>query len=267
MMITSLQEEHLMFKRPPVVIFFLNYQFIWAKFTGENITGMYALEGSLPGVLAEARGMVQSVLNSLIVATSTTLLCLALGLMASYSFARVPMRASSKLLFYVFFSRLLPPISVLIPVYVVFRTIGLLDSLLAIILVHSSFAMPFFIWILFVHFKSVSQSVEDAAKIDGCSHFRVLQKIMMPIARPGIIAASVFAFMTSYNEFLFATVLSQTAFSRTASATISALAFSVGRYSITLIMAAAVFALMPPILIVIIFRKVILEGLISTFRR
>jgi multiple sugar transport system permease protein len=187
--------------------------------------------------------------------------------MASYSFARVPMRASSKLLFYVFFSRLLPPISVLIPVYVVFRTIGLLDSLLAIILVHSSFAMPFFIWILFVHFKSVSQSVEDAAKIDGCSHFRVLQKIMMPIARPGIIAASVFAFMTSYNEFLFATVLSQTAFSRTASATISALAFSVGRYSITLIMAAAVFALMPPILIVIIFRKVILEGLISTFRR
>ena len=269
--ITSLTEERLMFERPPVVLpegpFFANYQFIWLTATGGDVSALYALTGGVPGVLAEARGMIQSVVNSLIVAAGTTALSLALGLMAAYTFARVPIRASTKLLFYIFLSRLLPPIAVLIPVYVVFQALGLLNTLLAIILVHTSFAMPFFVWILFVHFKSIPQSLEDSARVDGCSRFRVLTKILIPIVKPGIVAASVFAFMISYNEFLFATVLSQTAASRTASATISALAFSIGRYSVPLVMAASVFAIIPPIVLVLIFRKTILQGLISTFRR
>jgi len=261
-----------MYRRPPVVLpngpFFLNYIFIWGRFVSEEaLEWGYVLPGSLPGVLAEARGMVQSVLNSLLVAASTTLLCLAVGLLAAYSFARIPIRGSTKFLFYIFLSRLLPPIAILIPVYVVFKTIGLLDTLASIILIHTCFAMPFFVWILFVHFKSVPQSVEDSARVDGCSRFQVLTKIMIPIAKPGIIAASIFAFMISYNEFIFATTLSQSAVSRTASATVSALAFSVGRYSVPLIMAGGVFAILPPIMIVLIFRKTILEGLISTFRR
>ena len=272
MVITSLEEEELMFRRPPVVLpngpFFLNYIFIWGRFVSEEaLEWGYILPGSLPGVLAEARGMVQSVLNSLLVAASTTLLCLAVGLLAAYSFARIPIRGSTKFLFYIFLSRLLPPIVILIPVYVVFKAIGLLDTLASIILIHASFAMPFFVWILFVHFKSIPQSVEDSARVDGCSRLQVLTKIMIPIAKPGIIAASIFAFMISYNEFIFATTLSQTAASRTASATVSALAFSVGRYSVPLIMAGGVFAILPPIIIVLVFRKTILEGLISIFRR
>lgn len=272
MVVTSLEEEELMYRRPPVVLpngpFFLNYMFIWGRFVGEEaLEWGYILPGSVPGVLAEARGMVQSVLNSLLVAASTTLLCLAVGLLAAYSLARIPIRGSTKFLFYIFLSRLLPPIAILIPVYIIFKTIGLLDNLASIILTHASFAMPFFVWILFVHFKSVPQSVEDSARVDGCSRFKVLTKIMIPIAKPGIIAASIYAFMISYNEFIFATTLSQTAASRTASATVSALAFSIGRYSVPLIMAGGVFAILPPIIIVLIFRKTILEGLISIFRR
>lgn len=271
MVITSFEEENSMFQRPPVVLpggpYFMNYQFIWTQFLTEDVAALYTLSGSIPGVLAEARGMMQSVLNSLIVASSTTLLCLAIGLIAAYTFARVPIRASTKLLFYIFLSRLLPPIAILIPVYMIFKTIGLLDTLAAIILIHTSFAMPFFVWILFVQFKSVPRSVEESARVDGCSRLKVLTKILIPIAKPGIIAASVFAFMASYNEFIFATVLSQTASSRTASATISALAFSIGRYSVPLIMAGGVFAILPPIIIVLIFRKTILEGLVSIFRR
>ena len=272
MIITSFEEEDLMFRRPPAVLpngpFFLNYQFIWGTFVSEEaLEWGYVLPGSVPGVLAEARGMVQSVFNSLIVATSTTLLCLAVGLVAAYTFARIPILGSTKLLFYIFISRMLPPIAILIPVYVLFRTIGLLDTLASIILIHASFAMPLFIWILFVHFKSVPQSVEDSARVDGCSRLQVLTKILIPIAKPGIIAASIFAFMMSYNEFIFATTLSQSAGSRTASATVSALAFSIGRYSVPLIMAGGVFAILPPILIVLVFRKTILEGLVSVFRR
>jgi len=272
MVITSLEEEALMFKRPPVVLpngpFFANYQFIWVRFVSEEaLEWGYVLPGSLPGVLAEARGMVQSVLNSLVVASCTTLVCLALGLLAAYTFAKVPIVGGTKFLFYIFVSRLLPPIAILIPVYTVFKTIGLLDTLASIILIHASFAMPFFVWILFVHFKSVPQSVEDSARVDGCSRFQVLTKIMLPIAKPGIIAASIFAFMISYNEFIFATTLSQSAASRTASATVSALAFSIGRYSVPLIMAGGIFAILPPIIIVLIFRKTILEGLVSIFRR
>lgn len=275
--ITSFTAEDDLYYRPPAILpngpYFPNYQFLWIQLTrgaeieAGNVTALYEVTGTLPGALAEARGMPGSVMNSLIVASSTTALCLAAGMTAAYTFARVPIRGSTKLLFYVFLSRLLPPIAILIPVYVVFGMLGLLDTLAAIIFVHTSFAMPFFVWILYVHFKSVPQSVEDSARVDGCSRFKILTKMMIPIAKPGLIAASVFAFMTSYNEFLFATVLSQTAASRTASATISALAYAIGRYSTPIIMSGATFALIFPIAIVLIFRKTILDGLISIFRR
>lgn len=275
--ITSFTAEDSLYYRPPKILpdgpYLPNYQFIWIQLTagkeleGGDVTALYQVEGTLPGALAEARGMPGSVMNSLIVASSTTALCLAAGMLAAYTFARVPIRHSKKLLFYVFLSRLLPPIAILIPVYVVFRTLGLLDTLASIILIHTSFAMPFFVWILYVNFKNVPQSVEDSARVDGCSRFKVLTKIMIPIAKPGLVAASVFAFMTSYNEFLFATVLSQTAGSRTASATLSAMAYAIGRYSTPLIMSGGTFALIFPIGIVLIFRKTILEGLVSIFRR
>jgi multiple sugar transport system permease protein len=244
----------------PTRLYLGNYQFLWG-------TELEALSGGTPGVFAQARNMLTSVANSLIVGVSVTVICLILGVLAAYSIARVPMRGSSKSLFYIFFSRLLPSIAILVPIYVIIQALRLLDSLLGIMLVHTAFAIPFFVWVLFVYFKSIPQSIEDAARIDGCSRFQQLRKITLPISRPGLIAASIFAFMTSYNEFLFASTLSNTIASRTASATLTAVAQGMGRYSVALFMACDVVAILPPIALVLIFRKQVMEGLLTAFRR
>jgi len=237
-----------------------NYQFLWGQEIEE-------LTGATPGVFAQARDMMVSVGNSLIVGVSVTVICLILGIFSAYSFARVPMRGSGKLLFYVFFTRLLPQVAVLVPVYVIIQIFNLLNTLLAIVLVHTSFALPFFVWVLFVYFKSIPQSLEDAARIDGCSRFQQLRKVTLPISKPGLIAACVFAFMASYNEFLFASTLSNTIVSRTASATLTAVATGMGRYSVALFMACGAIAVLPPIALVLIFRRQVMEGLVSAFRR
>ena len=244
----------------PTKLYIGNYQFLWG-------TEAVELTGGTPGVFAAARNMLTSVGNSLIVGISVTVICLILGLFSAYSFARVPMRGSGKLLFYVFFSRLLPQVAILVPIYVIIQALNLLNTLLAIILVHTAFAVPFFVWVLFVYFKSIPQSIEDAARIDGCSRFQQLRKITLPISKPGLIAASIFAFMTSYNEFLFASTLSNTIVSRTASATLTAVAQGMGRYSVALFMACDVVTILPPLALVLIFRRQVMEGLVTAFRR
>lgn len=264
MVICSFIPDPELYQTPPLFfptkLYIGNYQFLWG-------TEAVELTGGTPGVFAAARNMLTSVGNSLIVGISVTVICLILGLFSAYSFARVPMRGSGKLLFYVFFSRLLPQVAILVPIYVIIQALNLLNTLLAIILVHTAFAIPFFVWVLFVYFKSIPQSIEDAARIDGCSRFQQLRKITLPISKPGLIAASIFAFMTSYNEFLFASTLSNTIVSRTAAATLTAVAQGMGRYSVALFMACDVVTILPPLALVLIFRRQVMEGLVTAFRR
>jgi len=264
MVICSFIPDPDLYRTPPFFfpqkLYVGNYQFLWGQELEE-------LTGGTPGVFAQARNMLASVGNSLIVGISATVICMVLGIFSAYSFARVPMRWSGKLLFYVFFSRLLPQVAILVPIYLIIQALRLLDTLLAIVLVHTAFAMPFFVWVLFVYFKSIPQSIEDAARIDGCSRFQQLRKVTLPISKPGLIAASIFAFMTSYNEFLFASTLSNTIISRTASATLTAVAQGMGRYSVALFMACDVIAILPPLALVLVFRKQVMEGLVTAFRR
>jgi len=264
MVICSFIPDSDLYRTPPFFfpqkLYVGNYQFLWGQELEE-------LTGATPGVFAQARNMLASVGNSLIVGISVTVICMVLGIFSAYSFARVPMHGSGKLLFYVFFSRLLPQVAILVPIYIIIQALRLLDTLLAIVLVHTAFAMPFFVWVLFVYFKSIPQSIEDAARIDGCSRFQQLRKVTLPISKPGLIAASIFAFMTSYNEFLFASTLSNTIVSRTASATLTAVAQGMGRYSVALFMACDVIAILPPLALVLVFRKQVMEGLVTAFRR
>jgi len=151
---------------------------------------------------------VQYLRNSLLVAAGTTLGSLVLGTLAGYGFARYSFRLSGAVRFLVLVMRMAPRIVLVIPYYLMMQRLGLLDTRTGLLVAYVSFALPFSIWLLIGFFADVPIDVEEAAMIDGCSPLAVLWRIAIPIAAPGLVVAAIFAFLVSWNEFLFALILS-----------------------------------------------------------
>jgi len=144
--------------------------------------------------------------NSLIIASAVTILAVLIGSTAAYSMARF--RTGGKhLAFWMLSQRFMPPIAVVIPVFLMFRTLGLNDSRIGLILLYTVFALPFTIWMMYAYFRQMPVELEEAALVDGCSRWQALWKVAWPLAAPGIVSAGAFAFIFSWTEFLFALVL------------------------------------------------------------
>jgi multiple sugar transport system permease protein len=154
--------------------------------------------------------------NSLIIASATTVLAVAIGTAAAYSMARF--RTGGKHLAFWFLSqRLMPPVAIIIPVFLLYSRyseewvgISLVDTRIGLILLYTVFALPFTVWMMYAYFRQMPAELEEAALVDGCSRIQALWKIAWPLAAPGIISAAAFAFILSWTEFLFAQVLSRT---------------------------------------------------------
>ena len=140
----------------------------------------------------------------------------------------------------------------------------LLDTKSSLVGIYSAMTLPFTIWILRAYFQNIPVEFEEAARMDGCGYLRTLVKVVIPLARPGIIAAAIFAFMTSYGEFVFATVLTHTLNSKTQTVVIAALTQGMSA-SRGLIAASAVICFLPPIILAILFRNHIVKGLTAKF--
>lgn len=147
--------------------------------------------------------------NSIVVAVSTTVLAVPIGALAAYSIARFG-TGGRHLSFWIISQRMMPPVAVVIPVFLIYRNIGLLDTQIALTLLYTVFALPFTVWMMYGYFRQMPIEIEEAALVDGCSHFQVLRKISVPIARPAIASAAVFSFIFAWTEFLFALVLTRT---------------------------------------------------------
>ncbi|MCY4287447.1 MAG: carbohydrate ABC transporter permease [Aestuariivita sp.] len=150
-------------------------------------------------------------LNSLIVAVGTTILALSAGFPAAYALVRIrfPVKLDLVFLMFVLLVKLTPPISLAIPLYQVLRSLGLLDTLLGLIIVYQVYALPFAIWMLLGFVRDVPVEYEEAALVDGASIVRRLRSIVLPVMTPGLIAASIFVFILSWNEFAYALLFIQ----------------------------------------------------------
>jgi len=142
--------------------------------------------------------------NSVVVAVGATIIGLVVGLPAAYAIVRLERRGLSHLIVSV---RMIPFISFLIPWFIIFRTIGINGTLIALILTHVIITMPVLIWIMIGFFEDVPISLEEAATIDGCNNLRVLLLVTLPVVRPGVIAGTVLSVIYSWNNFMFALVL------------------------------------------------------------
>ncbi|MDB5861278.1 MAG: Carbohydrate transporter rane protein 2, family [Ramlibacter sp.] len=154
---------------------------------------------------------VRAFTNTLIVSTSAVLLSLCVGAPAAYAFARFPFRGRSVLFFALLVMRMLPPIAVLVPMYLLFNKVGLATTRLSVVLAYTTFSLPLVVWIMRGYFEDLPVELEESAWIDGASRFAAFRFVILPLARPGLVAASILCLQLAWNDFLFSAVLTNNA--------------------------------------------------------
>jgi multiple sugar transport system permease protein len=201
-----------------------------------------------------------AMVNSTIVAVATVAISMAVGIFGAYAFARLDFRGRRPTLMVFLATYMLPQIALLIPMYLILNSLGLLDSRLGLILVDCSLIIPFTLWILSNYFLTVPVDLEDAARIDGCSRVGALFRVILPSAKPGIFAAIMFAFLLAWDEFMYALVFTSSNASKTIPVAISEFA---GRYTTDfgLVAAGGILAALPPVLVAILFQRYVVSGM------
>jgi multiple sugar transport system permease protein len=150
------------------------------------------------------QGMLSFTLNSMIVVAIATAITIAIGTPAAYAFSRLKFRRSDTLSSTILSMRFMPPIAVAIPIFIMIKSVGLTDTYAGLILPYVAFSLPLVVWILIGFFDEIPREIDEAAMIDGATHFRILWKVMLPIVRPGMLTAALFGALFIWNEFLVA---------------------------------------------------------------
>jgi multiple sugar transport system permease protein len=204
--------------------------------------------------------------NSLWIAVASALVCLAIGSLAAYSIARFR-TGGSVVSLTILGTQMLPPVALVIPFYLMVRNrldllgheIGFYDRGLTLVFVYLSFNLPFVVWILIGFFKSIPREIEEAARVDGASYFQGFRQIVIPVSLPGLLAAGVFAFVLSWNEFIFALILTGRG-SRTMPVALASLMSSQGN-QVGAICAATVAMMLPIVALTWVIQRFLVRGL------
>jgi ABC-type glycerol-3-phosphate transport system permease component len=241
MFLASVKTTAQMFASPPVLI--------PPKPTWENYKG----------VLLGAGSRLPFVKNSILISIATTVVVMALAAPAAFGFARMKIKGSNHLEFWILSTRMMPPIAALIPISMIIGKLGLFDKKLGIILPYIAFNLPYAVWMMTIFFRQVPIEIEEAAMLDGCSWWKLFSKISVPLVMPSFLTISIFVFIFSWNELLFALILS----GRDAKTLPVAISEYAGEVFIRWEMMAAscTLQIIPAVLVVILLQKYIVSGL------
>ncbi|MFN3691539.1 MAG: carbohydrate ABC transporter permease [Fervidobacterium sp.] len=205
------------------------------------------------------RDFLLSLRNSLIIALLSTFVSIVAGAMASYAITRYSSKAK-EIVAYIFLSfRMIPQISLVIPLFMMFSMLNLKDTLTGVILAHISFNLPYVTWLLLPFFAAIPKDYEEAARIDGATENLVFWKVFIPLVSPGLVVAAIFSFLMSWNEFLYALILSSVN-ARTAPVAVNGL---LGQYAPKWgqLSAAGTVMLIPVFVITLTLQRYIIKGL------
>ena len=214
--------------------------------------------GNYAAVLETGGALGPAFATSTVVSLGTTLVALALGAAAAYALARLRVPGGDRIALLVLATQMFPGIVIVIPLFIVVSRLGLIDTRQSLVAVYLSFVLPVVIWVLKGFFEAIPPELEKAAAVDGASVWQTFRLVVLPISWPPLFAAAVFAFIESWNEFLFAVVLTRT-HTKTVPIAISEFA---GQYQTRVgqMLAAATLASIPVVLLAILFRKAVLRG-------
>lgn len=205
-------------------------------------------------------GFLTNIKNSLAVSTITTVLCILIGLPAAYAFARLNFRYKNALFMLVLFITIFPGVFIISPLFSFLRSIGAIDTYFALVIPYVAYFTPLVVWILTGYFKTIPSSIEEMAIMDGCSIFKVITKIVLPLSIPGILTVGIISFTMSWNEFLFALIFTSSDRAITVPVAISRFQ---GIHSLDWgqMTAAAIVATIPIVIISVLLQRYIISGL------
>jgi multiple sugar transport system permease protein len=189
--VTAIKPGEMPFASPPVWIF---------RPSAEHLRFAFG-EGSI--------GMRRAFPNSLLVAAINTVLSVLIGGLAAYGLARFPIRGKQHLWFWIISNRMLTPVALALPFFLLGNALRMLDTRLILILTYLTFNIPLVVWILVGFFQTIPASLDEAARIDGASQWTVFASVAMPLALPGVAVAAIFTFIFAWNELMFALVLTR----------------------------------------------------------
>lgn len=207
-----------------------------------------------------AKDLLPAMWNSFQVAVAVVILNLLVGVPAAYAMAKIRFRGRDASIYTILTTRVIPDIALVVPFFLVIKNLGLLDTLGSLILTYLAVTVPFTVFILVSYFESLPDDLDKAARIDGCSRFQTIIRVFLPLAVPSLVAVVLFTFLTSWNEFLLALMFTQTPAAQTLPIVVASFT-SDFTISFSFINAAGVVAVVPPVIVAILFERYIVSGL------
>jgi multiple sugar transport system permease protein len=159
-------------------------------------------------MLLQRTSFFQNWINSLLIATGAVVVGLSVSIPAAYAFSRFRFSGRNMLLTGFLVINMFPVVLLIIPLFVLMRHLGLIDTFLGVIIGHSTFSIPFSIWMLVSYFNAIPQDLDEAAEIDGATRLQTIRLVILPLIAPGLVTTAIYVFITSWNEYLFAMMLS-----------------------------------------------------------
>jgi multiple sugar transport system permease protein len=240
----------------------LNFKAIFTageeEVTYETRSGVDPVSGGY--IPSTASNLLPAMWNSFLVASIVVVLNLLVAIPAAYAIARIRFLGRNASIYFILTTRVIPDIALVVPFFLVIRKLGLLDSIWSLVITYLAITVPFSVFILLQFIEGLPEELDRAARVDGCSRLQSLIHVHLPLAVPAIVATVLFTFLTSWNEFLLALMFTQTVQSQTLPILVAAFT-SDFTISFSFINAAGVLAIVPPVLVAIVFERYIVSGL------
>ncbi|RYH08001.1 carbohydrate ABC transporter permease [Tropicimonas sp. IMCC6043] len=238
MFLTSITPENRLFTEGPSI----------AGATLENYTRLF-----------RTVGFADNLLDSFIVASGTVVVGLSLSVTAAYSFSRFSFRGRRALMMQFLLINMFPLVLLILPLFVLMRVLGLLDSHLALIIANSTIAIPFSVWMMTSYMNGIPRSLDEAAMTDGCTRLGAMRRVVLPLCLPGIIATGIYIFITAWNEYLYALTLG----GRNVRTITVAVQTLIGEYEVQwgLLTAGGIVGAMPATVLFLLVQKRLISGL------
>lgn len=211
--------------------------------------------------LLENVSFLESLKNSLVISVSATILAVMLGVMAGYALARNNSRSGNAMGIGIILARMIPPMGIIIPFYMIFNYLSLTDCYVSVILIYLTTVLPFVTWLMMGFFQGVPAEIEEAALIDGCGRIGTFLRICLPVVKPGIATCAMFAFMMSWNEYFYAVIMTGNS-TKTAPIYIQSFVSSSGTNWGSLC-AASVLVVLPILIFTIFCQRSLVRGLMG----
>lgn len=233
----------------------LNYEVYWnpeisAHWPAERRETISSVTNRVPRAL----------LNSATVSFTVAILNIVLASLAAYPFARWRFRGRQTVLVFYLATRMVPGLALVIPLYMVLKSLKMLDFIWGLAFTYLAFTLPYSVWILKNYFQTIPRDLEDAARVDRCNWLQAMIRVMLPVSIPGLVTVGIFSFMSAYGEFFYASILTQSMKSRTMPVVVAYLQNELGT-EYGFLASAATLAVIPPLALALIFQRMIISGI------